>query len=240
MRSIVVGFDGSSESCDALRLARMCADCMSAHLVVGAAFAPGAYPVPTDPGPVERYFADTFAKAWSELGNLDFIPRKLSQVSAAQGLNDLAEELDADMIVVGSTHRGALGRVFPGSVGQRLLNVAPVAVAVAPRGFARGEHLGIGLVGVAYDGTDESELALRQAIELAERPDAKLRLITIVPELSPSPERGPYMDVLRQHLSEVQERGLHEIGDSVDVDPVLEEGDPPRFSPDTEWTSTSS
>ena len=39
----------------------------------------------------------------------------------------------ADLVVVGSTHTGRLGRVFPGSTGEKLLHGAPCAVAVVPR-----------------------------------------------------------------------------------------------------------
>ena len=69
--------------------------------------------------------------------------------------------------MVGSSHRGKLGRVLPGSVGESLLRGAPCAVAVAPRGYAGAEHPAIGLIGVAYDGSEEAKLALGEAERLA-------------------------------------------------------------------------
>ena len=41
----------------------------------------------------------------------------------------------AELIVVGSSHTGRLGRVAPGSTGERLLHGAPCAVAIVPDGY---------------------------------------------------------------------------------------------------------
>ena len=48
----------------------------------------------------------------------------------------IAEREDFDAIVVGSPHRGAIGRVLIGSVAESLLSGAPIDVAVAPAGYA--------------------------------------------------------------------------------------------------------
>jgi nucleotide-binding universal stress UspA family protein len=41
-------------------------------------------------------------------------------------------------VVVGSTHRGPLGRTFPGSTGDRLLQGSACPVLVVPRQAAAG------------------------------------------------------------------------------------------------------
>ena len=51
-------------------------------------------------------------------------------------------------IVVGSSHRGPVGRIVPGSVGERLLHGAPCPVAVAPRGYSGEAFAGIQRIGV--------------------------------------------------------------------------------------------
>jgi nucleotide-binding universal stress UspA family protein len=56
-------------------------------------------------------------------------------VSAAHALHDLAIELDAAAIVVGSSHRGRIGRVLAGDVSTSLLRGAPSPVLVAPRDY---------------------------------------------------------------------------------------------------------
>ena len=55
--------------------------------------------------------------------------------SPGRGLHVLAEQRGADLIVVGSTARGALGRIALGDDTRAALNGAPCAVAIATRGY---------------------------------------------------------------------------------------------------------
>lgn len=52
--------------------------------------------------------------------------------SPARGLHRLAEAIDADLLVVGSSRHGPLGRLLLGDDACGALNGAPCAVAVAP------------------------------------------------------------------------------------------------------------
>ena len=80
----------------------------------------------------------------------------------------LTEE-GADAIVLGSTHRGPLGRVLVGSVAERLLTGAPCGIVVAPRGYGEGDPAGLPrVIAVGFDGSPESRRALAQASELAQ------------------------------------------------------------------------
>jgi len=93
--------------------------------------------------------------------------------SPGRGLHDLAEERGADLLVVGSCSRGALGRAMLGDDTRASLNGAPCAVAVAARGYA--EHpLPLARIGVGYDGSPESEAALAAARAVAAHHRAKL------------------------------------------------------------------
>ena len=82
--------------------------------------------------------------------------RSIDAGSTARGLHEAAEEEGASLIVIGSTHRGPLGRVVIGSVGELLLSATPCAVAVAPHGFRDRKPDSIGVVGVGFSGSDES------------------------------------------------------------------------------------
>jgi nucleotide-binding universal stress UspA family protein len=84
--------------------------------------------------------------------------------SPARVLHEKAEELEAALLVVGSSHRGRLGRVLTGSTTSRLLNGATSAVAVAPRGYDDGHDFE--RIAVAYDGSPESREALDAAAAL--------------------------------------------------------------------------
>ena len=79
--------------------------------------------------------------------------------SVGRGLHELAERRGADLLVVGSTSRGLLGRVLIGDDTRDALNGAPCAVAIAPAGYSeRPVHWRE--IGVGYDGSPESEHAL--------------------------------------------------------------------------------
>jgi nucleotide-binding universal stress UspA family protein len=98
-------------------------------------------------------------------------------VAPSLGLVGLAEREDAGTLVVGSPHRGPIGRTVLGSVAHHVLHHAPCEVVVAPRGFAERGKKAIEKIGVAYDGTDESRAALRRAEALARDTGASLHLI---------------------------------------------------------------
>jgi nucleotide-binding universal stress UspA family protein len=93
--------------------------------------------------------------------------------SVGRGLHDLAEHEDADLLVVGSSHRGVVGRVLLRDDTRDAINGAPCAVAMAPAGYEQRARL-IGEIGVAYNGSPESEHALTVARVLAQEHGARL------------------------------------------------------------------
>lgn len=133
---------------------------------------------------------------------------------AGRGLQELAERGRADLIVLGSTHRAAIGSIAPGSVAEHLLGGAPCRIAIAPRGYARaravlaveqagataddvpaGEPLPLvrdelRVVAVGYNGTPESRAALEESVLLAGRGPAAIRLIGITEVLPRLPDRA--------------------------------------------------
>jgi nucleotide-binding universal stress UspA family protein len=109
--------------------------------------------------------------------------------SAARGLHDLAASEEADLVVVGPSHRGRVGRRLLGSIGTRLLSGAPCAIAVADHGYASRRAHRIATIGVAFDGAPESRLALHTAHALAARIGASLRVVMVVEPPSAVPGR---------------------------------------------------
>jgi nucleotide-binding universal stress UspA family protein len=93
--------------------------------------------------------------------------------SVGHGLHDLAEATGADLLVVGCSRRGVVGRVLLGDDTRAALNGAPCAVAIAPAGFAQHPRL-MREIGVGYNGSLESEHALGVARALATEHHAKL------------------------------------------------------------------
>jgi nucleotide-binding universal stress UspA family protein len=241
MKKIVVGFDAGVESDDALALGHALAEPDRAQLHV-------AIVLPRAPVPFEEAIAggqlseqldrELYASATRQLGGSESVRANLDGAragrSAARALYEYAEEREADLIVVGSSHRGKLGRALIGSVAESLLRGAPCAVAVAPRGFARREHHGFDLIGVAYDGSPEADLALQEAELLSHSLEARLRLIAVVP---PTSAIGPQVDelerrVLRRAYRGILEWGASKLAEGAQQETVLVEGDPAKILAD--------
>ena len=108
--------------------------------------------------------------------------------SRAGVLHEVAEQLGAQAIVVGSTHRGDAGRVMIGDVAAGLLHGSTCPVAVAPRGYAGGPMLRIG---VAFDGSPESHEALRAAAGLASRTGGAVHCYTVLEPIEWTPAYTP-------------------------------------------------
>ncbi len=103
--------------------------------------------------------------------------RMVGGVSVPRALHELAAEEGAGLVVVGSTARGPVGRVLPGSTAERLLHGSPCAVALAPRGYRRAP---IETIAVGFVDTPEGHAALVAAHRLAARMGARLRAVTAV------------------------------------------------------------
>ena len=92
-----------------------------------------------------------------------------------RALHRLARKESAELLVVGSSHRGPTGRTMLGGQTLAALNGSSCAVAIAPRGYGMAEPA-VRIVGAGDAGTAESELAVQTARELAERHGAALQV----------------------------------------------------------------
>ena len=99
--------------------------------------------------------------------------------SVGAGLQRLAEQREADLLVVGSCSRGPLGRLLLGDDRRASIDGAPCAVAVAPTRY--GRHLAtFARIGVAYDGSPESVHALELARQIAAEHHSAISALTVV------------------------------------------------------------
>lgn len=105
-------------------------------------------------------------------------PVHIDHGSVAHGLRDEAAARGADLIVLGSSSRGLVGRTFAGDDVTSTLRCAPCAVAVAPRGYADAGNE-VTRIGVGYDGSTQAKLALEAARSLAARGDATLHALGV-------------------------------------------------------------
>jgi nucleotide-binding universal stress UspA family protein len=154
---ILVGIDGSTRGDDALAFATVLARALHTGLLLLHAYGPDG-----DHEHGRALLAERQERAVDVPAEVvayaDPLPaRALERVAAARR---------AAIVVVGPSHRAGLGLVFPGGTGQQLLAEATRAVAVVPHGWRPTEGGRLHRVGVGYDGTAESRIAVHSAVAL--------------------------------------------------------------------------
>jgi nucleotide-binding universal stress UspA family protein len=236
--TIIVGFDGSDGSRDAIALGAILRDATGARLLAVSAYEHTSYaasPPAEHSRSARRRNAEVAAQ--EARGWLEDSPRSESCVigapSPARALHEAAMREEADLVVVGSTSRGTFGRVLAGSVGERLLHGAQYAVGLAPSGFARAASAGVLLpVGAAFDGSAESRAALDTAADLAKSLGGGLRAISVFERPSPAHPMfavTSYREFVQNLEDEHRSRLLDAIttlAAGVAVEPIVVEGEP--------------
>lgn len=155
---------------------------------------------------VERTKAIELLKAVRERAGIEAHLRCEWWPSVGRGLHEIAEDVGSDLLVVGSSSRGVLGRVLIGDDTHASLNGARCAVAIAPAGY--GEDGGpIREVGVGYDGSSESQSALETARVIARELGARLSACQAVsiPTTALGPGPLPVSETIDRLVREAQE-----------------------------------
>jgi nucleotide-binding universal stress UspA family protein len=184
-QNIVIGYDGSDRSEDALVLGCRLAAATHARVTIACAYAGRALAVRVGSAATG---IDVAGEADAVLDHamrqvpsgVEARTAKLPEASPARALNDLVEEAGADLLVLGSSSHGPIGRVLAGNMATRLLHGSPCAIAVAPAGYAEREAAPSGAIGVCFDDSPESELALGAAVELCLAMHARLRVLSVL------------------------------------------------------------
>jgi nucleotide-binding universal stress UspA family protein len=173
----LVGVDGTSSGRDAIALADLLRD-DGGRLTL-------AYVVLTHTPSYQNFYA---TPAWEQSREMLEREREAAGVTAeltgmfspsvGSGLHQLAEDCDADLLVVGSCSRGAVGRVLVDDARDTVSGTS-CPVAVAPHGYGEQRHQ-LRTIGVAYNDTVEADVALSVARSLAARCGSPVRALTVV------------------------------------------------------------
>ncbi len=180
-KNVLVGVDGRPNGRDAIALASRLIDSAGrmtlAHVHAGELRPSHAI----SPGLVreERAASQELLEQERAAAGLSAELVSMVALSPGSGLHMQAEEQDADLLVVGSSGRSAVGRAMLGDDTRAALNGAPCAVAIAARGYAQ-QPVPIAKIGVAYNGSQESRAALAVARKLAAQIDAGLYALQVV------------------------------------------------------------
>ncbi|MGI9556365.1 MAG: universal stress protein [Solirubrobacterales bacterium] len=244
---ILIGYDGSEQSRDALTLGAALADRLAATPVLAVCFEGRE---PESGQEAEDRAEALFSEAVESTAQLDggSIDRCMSVgVPASTGLSDLASSERADLIAIGSTHRGAIGTVLPGSTALRLVSDGRHPLAIAPLGLT-ADAIATGDVAVAFDGSEEAANALRFAASLASQTGSPVRVLAAL-GASPDPTPGLLDRVgasdpadslaRREELRRKVEEALDAIPEALEVDRVFVEGSPIGAIPELEMASSA-
>ena len=145
MTTVIVSYDGTDNDRDALALGRVLAGA-GASLEL-AYVSHRKEPEPDSPTDVPFHVVDN--------------------PSTAEGLRELVIARGAEVIVFGSEYRTARGHVDPQATARRLLEGGPVALALAPAGYADANHKPVTVIrSVSEDG---DPCTLETAASLAQK-----------------------------------------------------------------------
>ncbi len=147
------------------------------------------------------------------------VTRVVAAASPAQALREVAERVQADLIVLPSIAGTRHGRVGAGEVERQLVQGASCAVAVAPAGFAQIDG-GLSPVGVGFDGSRESRAALASAASLADALGSELRVISVVKR--PAAAHPTFADPRHDRLHDQRRSQLNEALRALPVHPETE------------------
>jgi len=207
--NVAIGWDGSEEGLDAIHLGSDLASQLGGEITVACVVERGMLPpeLTADREEWVRTTGDLYEMARQALNDAEFDFREAVE-SPVESLREIALDTGADLLILGSTHLGPLGRVWPGSVAERLTQNPPCPIVIAPTAYSRRPHPGISLIGVAYDGTRESREAVSVASEIAELVSAEVEVLGVAPDyVAGEFPLGP-LEPLRGETARRVERGL--------------------------------
>jgi nucleotide-binding universal stress UspA family protein len=180
-KNVLVGVDGSPNGRDAISLASPLID-PDGRLTLAHVRPRKHHPLhATTPGrsAEERDASQQLLERELALAEVSADLISIASMSPGRGLHQQAEDLNADLLVVGSCSHGVFGRAMLGDDTRAALNGAPCAVAIAARGYAE-YPVPIGRIGVGYNGSRESEPALELARTLAAPTRATVEVVEAV------------------------------------------------------------
>jgi nucleotide-binding universal stress UspA family protein len=140
-----------------------------------------------------------------------------------RALQGVIDEEHAGLVVIGSSKRGAIGRVAPGTTAQRIMNGSSRPVVVVPHRYEAPMQLTT--IGVAFVPTPEGRRAVHEAAAIARMCDAGLHVLTVAKagvDGDASADRAGQAERNRAQLDAV----LAELPDGLPTESEVLVGDP--------------
>lgn len=186
--TVVVGYRAGNVGLSGLHLALRIARTLNTSLTV-VTIVPKPWPTPSlaRVDAEYEYWADHLAAdsakeaaryvhGMAEGIKVSYLHRAHRSVSG--GLLEVIEELEVEVLVLGSLPSGGRGQVVIGSTADWLLHVSPVPVAISPREYR--SHAGrLTRLTCAYSATPDSIDVVRRCLEAAEQFGVPARVLTL-------------------------------------------------------------
>lgn len=177
-RNILVGYDRSDQAEDALALGKLLAEASGASLTVGEVFL--THTLLGNREGASQESEETFTRELSRAAeSVGAEVLTIRSSSPDRGLRNLAAETGAELVVVGSPRHSNTGHALAGTLGTKLLHGSAISVSVAPLGYARRAPAALTEIVVGYDGSQEAQIALRDATALARASGALLKIVAV-------------------------------------------------------------
>jgi nucleotide-binding universal stress UspA family protein len=178
-RAVAAAYDLTDEAADGLALGRLLAGLTGESLEVFRVLRDGGGDDHDAMRERRLAFRATRQGVVAALGTFDGDLLTLDHRSIDVAMLQVASRQDVGLLVLGSTHRGRLGRLVWGMGAEYVVPHAACPVALAPPGFREQGDLEPSVVGVAYDGTESAQAALDLGASLAAAAAATLRIVSV-------------------------------------------------------------
>jgi nucleotide-binding universal stress UspA family protein len=180
---MIVSYDGTDSDLDALALGRLLAQAGGS---LALAYVRHSRESERRAEELAQHEAEALLEGGAKWLEQPDVPRHVVlSGSTPEGLRQLAEAEEADVVIFGSEYRTATGHVDPQRSARRLLDGGPLAVAVATAGLHESGTTSIASVAFVSENGDPSaretaeSLATAFGADLAERPSAAPDLIVV-------------------------------------------------------------
>ncbi|SHO61585.1 Nucleotide-binding universal stress protein, UspA family [Pseudoxanthobacter soli DSM 19599] len=234
----LVGYAPDRSGGDALALGRMLAASGDVDLTVCMVVPETwGYPSPANVEAEYKAFLDAYSakalkKARAALGPdvpATFIARAAR--TAALGLSQVANDISAEFIVLGSARDGRTMRCSLGSVAAGVLALTDRPVVLAPRTFKQNAAQRLRRITCAYTDDGEGHRTLATAVDLSLRHGVPLRLVTfVVRDKQMYPTSAGYdvenivSNAWRVQAVEAQQRALEDLPDGIEAFATIGDG----------------
>jgi nucleotide-binding universal stress UspA family protein len=129
------------------------------------------------------------------------------------------------MLVLGSSHRGAVGRIVPGGVASHLLACAPCALPVAPVRYAELARASVSWIGVRMTAPASLTWRWRQLRGPQPGSASPVHLYHAMHEISKDPARDKFRGHIEDFAQGILDAGLKQLPPELEATSSVLEGD---------------